>query len=181
MNRKKMLNILHTAPFALIDPPSSWKDIGFTEHEIWVNAKGYGYIMCDEPTARGNVSGIKSEKWQTIRKKLMEKSLTFNDIEETSLIELLEAITFGEYCENDDPCEYLEGLLELPEEQIGEIYYLQTIDGWMFFVTSEALNRMLERDWCDYEWDDLSDEMLQCWINRLLIEHVLEPEIVETE
>lgn len=90
MNREKMLNILHTVPFALIDPPSSWKDIGFTEREIWVNAKGYGYMMCDEPTARGNVSGVERDKWQTIRKKLMEKSLTFNDIEETSLIELLD-------------------------------------------------------------------------------------------
>lgn len=179
MNRGEMLNILHAVPFALIDPPSSWEDIGFTEREIWVNAKGYGYIMCDEPTARGNVAGIEREKWSTIRKKLMEKSLTFDDIKETSLIELLETVSFGEYCENADPCEYLEDLLEFPEEQVSEIHFLQTIDGWMFFESGEELERVLERDWCDYEWDDLSDEMLQCWINRLLIEHVLEPSIVE--
>ena len=179
MKREEMLNILHTVPFALIDPLSSWEDVGFTEREIWVNAKGYGYIMCDEPTARGNVSGIESEKWSTIRKKLMEKSLAFDDIKGTSLVELLEIVSFGEYCESDDPCEYLEGLLTFSEKKIGEIYFLQTIDGWMFFESGEELERVLERDWCDYEWDDLSDEILQCWIKRLLIEHVLDPSIVE--
>ena len=32
---------------------------------------------------------------------------------------------------------------------------------------------MLERDECDYEWDELSDEMLAEWINRLLDEKIL--------
>lgn len=36
MTRKEMLDILHGVEFELIDPPSSWKDIGFTEREIWV-------------------------------------------------------------------------------------------------------------------------------------------------
>ena len=51
MTRDEMIQKLASVSFCLIDPSSDWKDIGFTEREIWVNAKGYGYIMCDEPTA----------------------------------------------------------------------------------------------------------------------------------
>lgn len=43
MKRKAMLALLADLPFAMIWP-DSWEDIGFTEREIWVNGKGYGYI-----------------------------------------------------------------------------------------------------------------------------------------
>ena len=173
MTREEMLDILHDVRFALIWPPSSWEDIGFTEREIWVNSKGYGYIMCDEPTYRGEVPGVEQAKWTSIRKKLMAKALTFEDLKGTSLIELLDIVTFNEYCEDDDPCDYLEGLLDLPDDQLGCIYFLQTFDGWEFFDSEEVRDNMLERDECDYEWDELSDEMLAEWINRLLDEKIL--------
>lgn len=173
MNRQEMLDILHSVKFELIDPPSSWEDIGFTEREIWVNSQGYGYIMCDEPTYRGDVLGVDKEKWTIIRNKLKERTLAFEDIEGTSLVELLDTISFGEYCEDDDLCDYLEGLLELPEAQLDAIFFLQTFDGWEFFDSEEVRDNMLERDGCDYEWDELSDEMLAEWINRLLDEKVL--------
>lgn len=173
MNRQEMLDRLHNVEFELIDPPSSWKDIGFTEREIWVNSKGYGHIMCDEPTCRGDVLGVDKEKWAIIRNKLKERTLVFEDIEGTSLVELLETISFGEYCEDDDPCDYLEGLLELPETQIDYIFFLQTFDGWGFFDSEEVRDKVLERDWCDYEWNELSDEMLVEWIERLTKDGVL--------
>ena len=175
MNRKEMLDVLHSTKFAMIDPPSSWEDIGFTEREIWVNANGYGYIMCDEPTARGDILGVEKEKWMSIQGKLKDRSLTLDDIEGTSLIELLETISFGEYCEDDDLFDYLEGLLDLPETQLDSIFFLQTFDGWEFFDSKEVRDKMLERDWCDYEWDELSDEMLAEWIKRLCDEKILSP------
>lgn len=173
MTRKEMLDILHSVEFELIDPPSSWKDIGFTEREIWVNSKGYGYIMCDEPTYRGEVPGVDKEKWMIIRNKLRDKTLAFKDVEGTSLIELLEEISFGEYCEDDDLSDYLEGLLELPETQLDCIFFLQTFDGWEFFESEETWENAFERDWCDVEWEELDDEMLAEWINRLLDEKIL--------
>ena len=48
MTREKMLEILGNLPFMYIDPEGGWKDVGFTEREIWINSKGYGYVMCDE-------------------------------------------------------------------------------------------------------------------------------------
>lgn len=165
--RQEMLDKLHSTEFELIDPLSSWEDIGFTEREIWVNSKGYGYIMCDEPTYRGEALGVEKEKWISIRKKLKDKTLTLEDIEGTSLAELLEEISFGEHYEDDELCDYLEGLLELPETQLDFIFFLQTFDGWEFFDSEEARDNMLERDWCDYEWEELSDEMLAVWIERL--------------
>ena len=173
MTREEMLEVLHGVKFALIWPPSSWEDVGFTEREIWVNNEGYGYIMCDEPTARGSVQGIEREKWISIRKKLQSHNLAFEDVEGTSLVELLEIVSFGEFYEEDNPCDYLEGLLDLPDDQLDCIYFLQTFDGWEFFDSEEARDNMLERDWCDYEWKELSDEMLAVWIARLIDEGLL--------
>lgn len=56
-----MFEILNDLPFTLIWP-GSWDDVGFTEREIWVNNKEYGYIMCDEPTARWEGQGTTEQE-----------------------------------------------------------------------------------------------------------------------
>lgn len=171
MTREEMLNLLRSVEFELIDPPSSWKDIGFTEREIWVNSKGYGYIMCDEPTRWWEGSGIEESKWNVIRTKLANDSIALADIEGTSLEDLLDEFGFDEGW--DDLRDTLLGLLDLPKSPPQNLFCLQTIDGNQFFITEGTFKKAYERDWCDYEWDELSDEMLAEWINRLLNEKIL--------
>ena len=181
MTRTDMLRALSCVPFTLIDPLSEWEDIGFTERPIWVNSKGYGYIMCDEPCSSCEVDGVPLEKWKPIRQKLADGSLKLQDIEGTSLSDLLEEITYGYFDEDeDDLCNILRGLVDLPSEQLERIYGVQTDDGWQFFSTQEEFNEAYERDWCDYAWETLSDEMLEEWISRLTDEGLLSGEYLVT-
>ena len=171
MTREEMLSKLRALPFALIDPSSDWEDIGFTERPIWVNSKGYGYIMCDEPCSTYEVEGVSLEKWNTIHSKLTARTLLLEDIEGTSLVELLDEITNNCFSEGSDALsEVLSGLTALPVDEIDRIYGLETYDGWQFFSTVEAFNNAFERDWCDFAWDELSDTILKEWLDRLSVE-----------
>lgn len=174
MTRIEMLQTLCRVPFALLDPLSEWEDVGFTERPIWVNSKGYGYIMCDEPCSSCEVRGVPLEKWKTIHCKLVEGSLCLEDIEGTSLVELLDEITLSDFDEEEDNlCEILSGLRSLPAEQTDRIWGIETFDGWQFFTTEAAFKKAYERDWCDYAWNELSDEILHQWIERLTDEGLL--------
>ena len=48
MTREEMLKELHSLDCRIFWP-KKWDDIGFTESQIWVNSKGYGYFYSDEP------------------------------------------------------------------------------------------------------------------------------------
>lgn len=171
MTRADMLKALSCVPFTLIDPLSEWEDVGFTERPIWVNSKGYGYIMCDEPCSSCEVDGVPLKKWETIHQKLADGSLQLEDLEGTSLPGLLEEITYGCFDEDeDDLCEVLSGLVELPSEQLERIYGVQSDDGWQFFSTQEEFTRAYERDWADVTWEELDEEILLEWLDRLSTE-----------
>ena len=174
MTREEMLQKLHFVPFTLIDPAREWEDIGFTERDIWVNSKGYGWISCDEPIAWCEVLCPEFDKWISIREKLSRGELSLEDIEQTELSDLLNEITYGDFDEDsDEPGDYLGDLLELPAEQFQRIYGMDTVEGWQFFASEESFKKAYERDWCHVTWDELSDEMLAEWIERLADEGIL--------
>ena len=173
MRRQEMLKILYSLNYCIIEPESSWSDIGFTEREIWVNSKGYGYILSDEPTHWGQVQGLEKEKWLSIRKKISDNVLIMDDIIGTSLVELLEIISYGDLCGSlENLNTYFESLLELPE-QVEIIFAMDTVEGWTFFSTEEDFRNAFARDWCDIAWEELSDDILAEWIRRLKNEGVL--------
>ena len=163
-----MLNKLSTAKFELIDPPSEWTDIGYTEREIWVNSKGYGYIACDEPTRVWIGQGISIEELKVIKDKLLKGTLLYCDIENSTFEDFIEEIFDGEDYKDD---EWLNGVLEeilmLEDNDIEILYGLETFEGWLFFSSKDEFEAVQERDWCDYEWKDLDDDSLKIWINRL--------------
>ena len=64
----------------------------------------------------------------------------------------------------------MKGLLTLERGPCGHLYAIQTDDGPMFFDSEEAFNKAYERDWADESWDDMSDDLLAEWIDRLSIE-----------
>lgn len=169
LTREDMLKKLATVKFKFIDPPTEWKDIGFTEREIWVNSSGYGYLCCDEPNAWFKGTTSHRDKFESIKKKLECDEFEMEDIEEevsaTLLPDLLE--TIGYYDDEDCLREVLDGILSLPKEGVKEFYCLNVSDGLFFFDNEEDFRLAYERTDCDYKWEDLDDESLNCWIGRL--------------
>lgn len=161
MSRDEMLKQLKALDCRVFWP-DSWDDIGFTEHQIWVNEKGYGYLACDEPNITYKAEPIATEKWQMIRSKIQEGTLSYSDIEGTSLSDMY-------FFEDDEAysSEWLKGLLALPNEIANGFYCADSFDGPCFFGTEEEFLDFLKRDWCDVYWDELDDENLALRIDRL--------------
>ena len=177
MTRDEMLNTLAQTSFRFIDPPSAWKDIGFTERPIWVNSKGYGYLMCDEHIESGECDGIPKEKWTSIISKIKDDALLLQDIEDTSLGGLVSE-WFDHLYEvegsEDEPeavSTFFEGLLKLQDKAPKKIWWLEDPDSSepQFFFDEQEFEKAYERDWCDYSWDGLEDDALAEWIERLSV------------
>jgi len=166
-----MLSHFKRLPFAMIDPKSNWEDIGFTEREIWVNSKGYGYIMCDEVTQCWDGPGLGINKWSKIKEKIQNESLTYEDIEGTTISDLLDTIHYG-YDDFDDSEQLCSDLadLALTDYPANYFYAMATDDGVQYFNSKEAFDKAYERDWADVEWDSMSDDLLIEWIDRLSVE-----------
>jgi hypothetical protein len=171
MNREEKLKRLKDLPYTIIWPDSTWTDVGFSERELWINSKGFGYFMCDEPNPvywKGEC--LDSIKWSIIKNKIEKGVLTFIDIKETPLVELLNALSFDVYdFENiTELNKDLNLLLELKNGACGFIYAIQGDSGPVFFDNELEFKKKFERDWADEYWDDMSDEQLDIWISRLL-------------
>ena len=165
MKREEMISKLQTLTFAYVD---DLPDAGFTERPLWVNNKGYGYLSCDDPSDQcWEGEGLEPERWEIIKRKLSTGNLLLEDLDGTSLLELLDIMYYPEFPKDEDPCEYLQGLLTLPDGPLHQIYCMNSVDGWLFFATEEEFNKAYERDWCDYAWEDLSDEILSECIDQL--------------
>ena len=165
MTREEMIAKLQTLTFAYVD---YLPDTDFTERPLWVNAKGYGYLACDDPSDRcWDGAGLSSEKWTSIRKQLSMKTLKLEDLEGTSLLGLFDIMYYDGFLEDEDPCLYLEELLTLPEDSLDHIYCMSTIEGLKFFSNKEDFRKAYERDWCDCKWEELSDDTLAGCIDQL--------------
>lgn len=168
MTREKMLEMLADLPFAMIWP-ESWDDVGFTEREIWVNCKDYGYVMCDEPSAVWEGQGLSAQEWEVIAPKILDKSLTYQDIKGTVLEVLLDSLGYECNCVGSDfagVIDNLEGLLDL-SDPCGYLYAMATFDVPQYFDKKADFKAAFERDWADEKWEDMSDDLIAEWINRL--------------
>lgn len=165
MDRAEMLKYLSSIRFAIFFPDNSWEDVGFTEREIWVNSKGYGYIACDEPTAGWKLSDIFKETLSFIQEKIRSNAVTYRDIEQMSLAELLSDIEYDET--EDDLNDILKDIPSLPTKTYRHIYCMATEDGIRFFSSKRDFDRVYERDWADCCWKDMDDDTLRRWVQRL--------------
>lgn len=166
MDRKEMLDYLNQISFNVLWPHDSWKDLGFTESPIWINNKGYGYYSCDEPNVFYKVSRIPNDQWKHIKQKQAEGSLSKDDFKDTSF----ENTYFFEWLDEPDSCERFSSLLKMPDTleddfYCAEVYY----DEVGFFSTIEEMAAALNdvRDYYGEKWEELSDEMLSVWVERI--------------
>ena len=172
--RKEMINKLGSLHYNLIEPSSSWEEIGFTERPLWINNKGWGYIMCDEPCDFGKIEAFSGDKWIIIREKLKNKKLKFEDIEETDLDDIwLISDCYEDDEEDEDLDDYnglnsmLQGLLSLPEKLGKYIYWAHTDDGIAFFSKKEALYDAIDFRDCYECWENMDNKTLEIWIERI--------------
>ena len=134
MTRNEMLDILHNTQFEYIDSDGQWEDIGYTERPIWVNSKGYGYVLCDEPIESGECEEIPREKWSSIKRKLNQRALTIADIEDTPLYGIVDDWLFDSLLEEKDTENeqsdvslFFEKLLSLPDESPKHMWWMQDL------------------------------------------------------
>lgn len=176
MTRDEMLNTLAKTSFRYIDPPSEWIDIGFTERPIWVNGKGYGYIMCDEHIECGECDGVVQEKWSIIISKIKDEKLFLQDIEGTSLAEFVNEWfdslydVQGTEDESGAVSTFFKGLLNFQGVAPKKIWWVEDPEGrWepQFYFDRQDFDKAYERDWCDFSWESLEDDNLITWIERL--------------
>ena len=175
MIRDDMLKMLGGINFSYLDPPRAWDDVGFTERPIWVNSKGYGYLSCDDPSDfcwKGE--GIVHSKWVCILEKLSNHTIQIEDLEGTSLIKLLNEMTYGDFADSVDCLsECLESLLSLTGDCPKNLYCMDSFDGLIFFSNEDDFQKAYEKDWCDYAWEELDDAILERWIHRLYSEEII--------
>lgn len=173
MTREEKIEILHNLPYTLIWP-GDWDDVLGTERELWINNFGYGYIMCDEPTAHWEGNGLDEATWLPIQEKIKNRTIEYTDIVGTVLEELLEVLLCDDYCKEDaeNLYEILDGLLELKNGPTGYFYALatDTIEP-LFFDSEAAFKEQFEKDYADEYWEDMDDSLLQTWIDRLIKEN----------
>ena len=161
MIREEMLRELHSLDCRIFWP-GEWDDIGYTEHQIWVNSEGYGYFSCDEPGYFYRAKSIPDDKWKLIRTKIKNGTLSNEDIEGTSLADMIFFEDESAFSE-----EWINDMLSLPEKLDTYYYCADSWEGPRFFSTEKELLSFLNRDWCDVYWNELGDEILALWINRL--------------
>lgn len=164
VNREEMLKVLSGIDFRFVWP-GNWEDIDFTERPIWINKNGYGYISCDEPCGNWELRSFTDEKWHEIRDKLERGSLTADDLVGSSFED--ETWIWESINDSDDVCKLLKGLKNLPDKLDESFYCVSTFDGYDFFASYEEFKESFKRDDCDYEWKELSDDVLKLWIERL--------------
>ncbi len=166
MTRAEMLKRLSKVEYTELWPEYEWEDVNGTELQIWINGNGYGFFTHDDQAYCYRLAGIPDHKWKTIREKLQDNKLSFDDVQGTSLTKL-------GICEDYDPSnpwdlnEPLKDLLSLPGS-LGEFFYCaDAFDDYHFFNTEEEIYEYVKRDECDTKWEELNDDELAEWIKRL--------------
>lgn len=168
MNRKEMLAELRALDFRILWPiiPDWDEDIGFTEREIYVNSQGYGYYACDEMNGRWQLAPVSEDAWTRITSKILTKELCFDDIVGTSLEELEWRI---EDCKDNSEVfsGMFAGLLKITKKPETTFFCGDVAEELEFFLTREELVQAMEKKEYDYRWDELTDEELIRWVERL--------------
>lgn len=164
MKRDDILEKLCKLRFCVLWP-GNWKDVGFTERPIWVNAEGYGYYYDDEPCLFCVVEDVTPDVYAMLKNKAECGELTADDIKNTPFAEL----------NNWDDDEYwkwhLDDFAYLPDKINGTIFCGETEDGWAFFSSEEELIAAFEKNSNDYnfgsKWEELDDHLLEEWYKRI--------------
>lgn len=130
----------------------------------YVTSEGIGYewrSLYDWPTC-AVIKNVSSELLCTVKEKLASKTLTLSDIEKTSLEQFYfgEKISVGDFFSHVQDVDTLCG---------NELYALSIDEKVYFYVDYKSFENAFQKNYaiCDTYWENMSDEDLEEWINRL--------------
>ena len=168
MTRDEMLKKFESLEYMTIEP-GHWEDVGFTERPIWINNIGWGGFGCDAPSCFGKSDGIPENKWKSIIGKLKNKTLSREDLKDSTLLET----GYDDYSDSDNEflCEWFSSLLLLPRPLDKAYYWAHSWDCIEFFYSKEELYEFLDYECCE-KWADFDDEMLKIWYERIFVDEL---------
>lgn len=163
MKRSEMITQLKALRFSVLWP-ENWKDIGFTERPIWINAHGFGYYSDDEPCNFVIIEGITDKDIADLKRKIHEGNVSINEIK-SSPFGAVNVFDDDEYME-----EIVNDFLFLPDHVDQNVFCGNTFDGWCFFSSEEELIDAFDKGdkfWGGEAWENMNDEELSRWYERV--------------
>lgn len=165
MTREEMLNILHN-----INPGVELVALT-SEHALertFVCGRGFAYewVSFDEPWPAIRISDLTNIQLSLIKDKLRNKSLSKDDLKSSQLLSM-----FEEYGGDTDICDACIGLQDIDLEN--DLFVLCNIYAdeptYTFYSDYALFVKDFEEKYIhvDTEWQELNDENLISWINRL--------------
>ena len=130
----------------------------------YVTSEGTGYewrSLYDWPTC-AIIKNVSTELFNKVKEKLARKTLSFLDIKGTSL----EQFYFGEQISIGD---FFSNMQEIDTIYNNELYALSIGEKVYFYDNYKSFETAFKKNYaiCDTYWENMSDEELEEWINRL--------------
>lgn len=166
-----MLDKLHSLGFRAIATVETM-DMGL-EFD-YVSSSGYGSILGafgDWPAYA--LKPVEPNKWNIIISKIKSNTITMEDLINTDLQSIASFLNVYEGQEHGSLAEFLTNLVKLPEHPSMEFYCLFDRLAWTgvpeFFYSIEDMKEEFELIYCNgyTAWDDLDDEDLEYWCERI--------------
>jgi hypothetical protein len=172
MTREEMIEELSAISLRAVETSYDY-DTGI--HYDFMKAKGAGSgtdRLGEWPLF--HLKGIANEKWQQIREKVKNKSLTVADLEGTDLGILSEdLLRFRLNADAEEISEVYQGILSLPEDIEKGFYCICDLGSWdktaEFYGDEESCIDAFERHYCwDYiAWENMDIHELESWYSRM--------------
>ena len=152
--------------------PENWDDVEFTERPMWINSFGYGYIACDEPCDFGIINNISDDIVHSFKESILNNTLTYDEFRKSPFVFSPYFIT-NEIEFKSNIKEYL----NIPDHVNNSIFCGVTESDWLFFNSEEelilAFDKQNDSGGC-YTWEELDDELLNTWYDRIFIKEELD-------
>ena len=167
MKREGMLKRLQNVDFGVELVALTSED---ALERTFINSKGFAYdwVSFDEPWPAIKITDLTNEQLNSIKDKLRNKSLSKDDLKGTQLLSM-----FEETGNNGNICDAFIGLQNVVFETDNTLFALYDMECNMpiytFYTDYALFVKAFEERYMrvDAEWQDLSDEDLMSWIDRL--------------
>ena len=136
----------------------------------FVCGKGFAYdwVSFDEPWPAFKISDLTNSRLDLIKEKLRNRSLSYDDLKGSQLLHLLKK------CASDvDICDICIGLQDVVLEKENDLFVLCDVytdsPTYAFYSDYMLFVKAFEEQYIcvDTEWQELGDEDLMSWIERL--------------
>lgn len=176
MRRNEILAKLRSLRFCVFWP-ENWDDIVFTERPIWINSLGFGYYSDDEPCNYVVIKNISNRDIRDLKHKINSHEISIEEIKHTPFSAV------NTYADDAYLKDVIQDFLSLPDNVNSCVYCGEDFDGWHFFSSEEELIEAFDKKdnfGGGESWEEMNDEMLSLWYDRIFGKIKLEVELPMT-